>query len=155
MPSEANGGEYSVNPSTSCMALDSGLGQLLDTISEDVPRHLTGVRTSPSLGLIVVVCGQYSAWSRINSTSSSGSLLRRNVLSQKMALIDGNLLMSNSTVVCSIDCSLGTIFDMSENQSGLLSRLRVFCSQWNPIGLNLGRPEAVECSVAVAADQPV
>lgn len=99
-----------MNPRTFGMALDSGLGQLGDRISDDVSRHFTGVRTRPSLGLIVVVWGQYSAWSRINSTISRGTLLSRMVLSQRMVLTDGNLLISNSTVVC----SLGTILDFKE-----------------------------------------
>lgn len=41
-----------------------------------------------------------------------------------MVIIDGNVLMSNSTVFCSMDFSLGTIFDifdMFEKQSGLMS----------------------------------
>lgn len=105
------------------MASDSGLGQLGDWISEDVPRHFTGVRTSPSLGRIVVECGQYSAWSRINSTISSGSLLIRKVLSQRIVLIDGKLLMSNSLVVCCTDCSLDTIFDIFEKCSETLLNL--------------------------------
>lgn len=132
-----------MNPSTSCMALDSGLGQLDEKISEEVPRHFTGVRTRPSLGLTVVVCGQYSAWSRTNSTSSSGSLLMRKDLNQMMILIVGNLLISNSIVPCSRDCSLGTILAIFEKHLGLLSNSGlgihiVNGSQWSSW---LGKPE--------------
>lgn len=98
------------------MASDSGLGQLGDMILEDVPCHFTGVRTRPSLDLIVVVCGQYSAWSRTSSTSSIGSLLMRKILSQRMVLVDGNWVMSNSAVACSRDCLLGAILDILERQ---------------------------------------
>ena len=102
------------------MVSDSGLGQLGEEISDEVPRHFTGVRTRPILGLTVVVRNQYSAWSRTKSASSTGSLWMRSLFTQIIVLADGNLLTSKSTVVCSMGCSLGTSFDILEDKPELL-----------------------------------